>query len=326
MSVTGSSFGMAAELLGNGNASVLALCTEPSGQSTGESTYHDIQYEIRRHGSFELQRHASPFFTPLESGVLFRWQSGQDSWGSCSCSLCAPPFTSFSGIPLRVGATVVGAIYLANHTSETFDTCRAELESHAQTCALALNGARSELERKQANDQLRQAQKMEAIGQLAGGIAHDFNNLLTVINGYSSLLLKKVSGNEAARRDVEQIMNAGERATTMIRHLLAFSRRQILDLQIIDVNSLIASIHKFLCRLIDESIALTTRLSPDLGIVKADAGQIEQIIMNLVINARDAMPHGGSIFIETSNTTIDGIRIYCTRGFGKATFYGCKAW
>jgi signal transduction histidine kinase/CheY-like chemotaxis protein len=180
-----------------------------------------------------------------------------------------------------------------------------ELENYAQTCALAINSARADIDRKIAQEHLRQAQKMEAIGQLAGGIAHDFNNLLTVINGYSTLVLQKLDSDNQIRKDIEQILNAGERAATLVRQLLAFGRRQVLEPRQINVNSLIASLHKILCRLVGENITLSTLLSPDIGMVKVDPSQIEQIIMNLIINARDTFEHGGSITIETANKVLD---------------------
>ncbi len=306
MKITGSRLCMIAETMPGGTISIISLVVAPSDQLGHETGFCDIQYEILRHGCFELHRHDSLFFETLKDCAPFFWNNSEAvAWPTCSCPVCTPRLENFAGIPLVIGSTVTGAIYLANHSTETMRERLQELEGHAQTCALALAGARADLERKLAREQLRQAQKMEAIGQLAGGIAHDFNNLLTVINGYSTLLLQKVGDNDAARRDVEQILGAGERATTLIRQLLAFSRRQILDLQLLNVNSLIASLHKFLCRLIGENITLTTRLSPELGMIRADAGQIEQIIMNLVINARDAMENGGSIFIETADKTID---------------------
>jgi signal transduction histidine kinase/CheY-like chemotaxis protein len=180
-----------------------------------------------------------------------------------------------------------------------------DLEAFSHSCALAISAARAETIRKATLDQLRQSQKMEAIGQLAGGISHDFNNLLTVITGYSTLALQRIGSDHVVAKDIEQVINAGERATALIRQLLAFGRRQVLDPQPINVNSFISGIHKILCRLIGENISLVTDLSKDIGLVHADSSQIEQIIMNLVINARDAMERGGIITIETANRTID---------------------
>jgi signal transduction histidine kinase/DNA-binding LacI/PurR family transcriptional regulator/ActR/RegA family two-component response regulator len=154
--------------------------------------------------------------------------------------------------------------------------------------------------------QLRQAQKMEAIGRLAGGIAHDFNNLLLVISGYSDLLLTSLdAGDPVSKEDIEQILHAGERAATLTRQLLAFSRKQVLQPQILNLNSVMTNIEMMLQRLIGEDIRLDILLAPNLAPITADPGQIEQIIVNLVVNARDAMPRGGQLTLATANVVLD---------------------
>jgi len=160
-----------------------------------------------------------------------------------------------------------------------------------------------ELERTQ--DQLVQAQKMEAIGRLAGGVAHDFNNLLTAIIGYSEFLLASFDHGDPRRKDVEEIKKAADQAAALTRQLLAFSRKQVLQLQVLDLNAIISNMEKMLRRLIGEDIELVTVLDPALGRVKADPGQIEQVLMNLAVNARDAMPQGGKLTIETMNAYLD---------------------
>jgi signal transduction histidine kinase/ActR/RegA family two-component response regulator len=154
-------------------------------------------------------------------------------------------------------------------------------------------------ERKRAEEELRQAQKMEALGRLAGGLSHDFNNLLTVILGECDLLLGDLAPDDPSYPSVEQIRQSGARAAALIRQLLAFSRRQMLQPELIDLNQVIAGMEQMLRRLIGEDIALMIVLASDLPTVRADAGQIEQVVMNLVINARDAMPEGGQLLIET---------------------------
>src|SRR5882672_8113249 len=158
---------------------------------------------------------------------------------------------------------------------------------------------------RQLEVQYRQSQKVEAVGQLAGGIAHDFNNILTAILSTTQLLLKELPAASGARRDVEEIADSARRATGLTRQLLAFSRRQVLELNALSVNSLVLDQERMLRRLIPESVELRTTLAPDLGTVRADAGQLEQVLMNLVVNARDAMPLGGVITVATANVDID---------------------
>lgn len=159
---------------------------------------------------------------------------------------------------------------------------------------------------KELEGQLRQAQKMEAMGQLAGGVAHDFNNLLTIILGYSEILLKKLDFGEMPPQELlEQIQKAGKRAAALTRQLLAFGRKQTLQVQVLDVNTVVQELGKMLCRLIGEDIELVFRLDPLLGRIKADPSQIDQILLNLVANARDAMPQGGTLTITTANVELD---------------------
>ena len=160
-------------------------------------------------------------------------------------------------------------------------------------------------DRKQLEEQLRQAQKMEAVGRLAGGIAHDFNNLLMVIQGYSDLMVERLPSGDPLHRNAEQIQMAAQRASSLTRQLLAFSRKQMLAPKILNVQTVVADMEKILRRLIGEDIQLETTSAPDLGLVKADRSQIEQVILNLAVNARDAMPQGGRLTIETANVELD---------------------
>ncbi|SRR5579871_5045443 len=161
-------------------------------------------------------------------------------------------------------------------------------------------------DRRQLEQQIQQAQKMEAIGTLSGGIAHDFNNILTVIKGYTGLLLEATQ-DPKQRALVQHIDQAADRASSLTRQLLAYSRRQVLQPKVINLNSLVMNLDKMLQRLIGEDIQMQTVAASDLGSVKADPGQIEQVIMNLAVNARDAMPKGGSLILETTNIVLDEI-------------------
>ncbi len=157
--------------------------------------------------------------------------------------------------------------------------------------------------RRRAEEQLRQAQKMEAVGQLAGGIAHDFNNLLTVIGGYSDLLLMTIPEGGPHRKEIAEIRKASERATALTRQLLTFSRREAFRPVVLDLNTVVAEVHKMLQRLIGASVELATVPGPDLGRVKADPGHMEQVLMNLAVNARDAMAEKGRLTIQTYNVS-----------------------
>ena len=164
-------------------------------------------------------------------------------------------------------------------------------------------------DRKQLEQQLRQAQKVEAVGQLAGGIAHDFNNLLAVIIGYSEILEECLDKNDPLKPKAGQITAAGKRAAALTRQLLAFSRQQVLEPKILDLNAVMADTTRMLQRMIGEDIELVTIAAPELGRVKADRGQIEQVIMNLAVNARDAMPQGGKLIITTANAEMDDVYV-----------------
>jgi two-component system cell cycle sensor histidine kinase/response regulator CckA len=150
-------------------------------------------------------------------------------------------------------------------------------------------------------EQLRNVQQLEAIGRLAGGVAHDFNNILSIIMGHDELLMAAVGEDENARNGLEQIRRAADRAASLTHQLLAFSRKQVLQPKVLDLNDAVAAVQKMLSRVIGEDIELVASLHPSLVAVKADPGQVEQVLMNLAVNARDAMPHGGRLMMETSN-------------------------
>ena len=161
--------------------------------------------------------------------------------------------------------------------------------------------------RRRLEQQFQQAQKMEAVGRLSGGVAHDFNNLLGVIIGYGEILEEAIKNGDPLRDSVDEILRAGRQAAGLTRQLLAFSRQQVLEPKVIDLNVVITEVEKMLRRLIGEDIELTAVLQPGLGRVKADQGQIEQVILNMAVNARDAMPHGGKLTLQTANVEIDEV-------------------
>lgn len=212
------------------------------------------------------------------------------------------------GGPLRMVGTLTDITEL-KLTQEALTRAHSELEQRIHTRTAELTRAYEALqqqvaEREKAEAQFRQAQKLEAIGRLAGGVAHDFNNLLTVIQGYTDLLMQQGSATDPARSYLQEILLAGERAQSLTRQLLAFGRQQVLAPQPIDINQAIANFSPMLHRLIGETIVLDTRATPSLGLVHADPCQLDQVIMNLVVNARDAMPGGGRLTLETQNVVL----------------------
>ncbi len=212
------------------------------------------------------------------------------------------------GVPMIAGDEVVGVLALRDASRPFTESDERLLTNIAGLAALAVSSARlyaettrayDELSRTQ--DQLAQAQKMEAIGRLAGGIAHDFNNLLTVIKGRSQLVLHRLRSDDPLRRQIMLIEETSERAASLTRQLLAFSRKQVLEPRVLDLNAVVEGIEKMLRRLIGEDVELRTEPASALSAIRADPGQLEQVIVNLVVNARDAMPRGGTLTIETAN-------------------------
>ena len=188
-------------------------------------------------------------------------------------------------------------------TAWTFQN--ASLLADEQAGEVIVEGTVSDItERRHLEELLRQSQKMEGIGQLAGGIAHDFNNLLTTVLGYSDMALSQLSDHDPIREDILEIRKAGERASNLTRQLLAFSRKQVFEPRVLDLNALIAESSRMLARLIGEHIRFVTELDPGLASVRADPGQVEQVIVNLVVNARDAMPEGGALTMRTGNVDV----------------------
>jgi PAS domain S-box-containing protein len=185
-----------------------------------------------------------------------------------------------------------------------FITVQLETGERLMACEDMTELKRAEEALRESEEQIRQLQKMEAVGRLAGGVAHDFNNLLTIIKGYSQLSLLELKEPNPLKSNLEEILKATERASNLTRQLLAFSRRQILEPRVLNLNLLIQDLNKMLHRILGEDVELIYHLAPDLGKVKIDPGQIEQVILNLAVNAREAMPSGGKLTIETSNVQL----------------------
>jgi two-component system, cell cycle sensor histidine kinase and response regulator CckA len=189
------------------------------------------------------------------------------------------------------------------HETRWFQTIKVPLRMREDGSSTLLGVATEITERKRLEEQLMQSQKMEAVGQLAGGVAHDFNNILTAIVGYADLLAEDLGPRHL--EDVEEIRKAARRAAALTRQLLAFSRKQVLEPRILDLNDVVLNLDKMLRSLISENIELKAALAPDLQATRADLNQLEQVILNLAINSRDAMPDGGTLTIETANVTLD---------------------
>lgn len=208
--------------------------------------------------------------------------------------------------PMSVMGKAIGAIEVQSVERAAFKQEHATaMRMAANLTAIAIENIRLFEQEREKEEQFLQSQKLESVGQLAGGIAHDFNNLLTVIGGYSEIMLRRFSQDDPMRKNTEEIKKAAQRATSLTRQLLAFSRKQVLQPKVFDLNSLVTNVSKMLGRLIGEDIEFITLLRPEAGRVDADPGQIEQVLMNLVVNARDAMPQGGKIIIETANVQLD---------------------
>jgi len=217
-------------------------------------------------------------------------------------------------IPVKVGERVVGVLSIRTRREEGFSAEDLTIATaFASQAAVALENSRLYQETQRAydelsetQDQLTQARKMEAVGRLAGGIAHDFNNLLTVMTGRSQLLLRRLTTEDPVRAEIELIEKTANRAADLTRQLLAFSRKQILQPTVMNLNAAVATMSEMLRRMIGEDVLLVTALDPSLGWVQADPSQIEQIVINLAVNARDAMPKGGRLTLGTANVELEG--------------------
>jgi two-component system, cell cycle sensor histidine kinase and response regulator CckA len=262
--------------------------------SAGMQTFEDGPHAIPTVGAFKIGLIAKEREPYITNDVQNDPHIGDKEWAK------REGMSAFAGYPLVVEDRLVGvmAIFARRKLAEdTFDA----LSSVADIISQGIERKRAEEALRASEGQLRQSQKLEAVGQLAGGIAHDFNNLLAVVLLHADLLLKRLAVGDPARRRAEEIKAASERAAALTRQLLAFSRKQVLQPKIVNLNDIVSNMGKMLRRLIGEDIETFTSLDPSLGRIQADPGQLEQVIMNLAVNARDAMPRGGKLMIETKN-------------------------
>ncbi len=235
----------------------------------------------------------SPAFRAIETGEIVR-ETEEGVPGRCRVVA-----------PMSVMGNGTGVVEVESATDATFTHEHVTVvRVAANLAAIAVENAKLVDRERLQQDQMREAQKMEAIGRLAGGVAHDFNNLLTVIAGYCSLGIARLREDDPLRADLAEIQRAGERATALTSQLLAFSRRQILAPKVLDLNAVVAEMDRMLGRMIGEDIVVRTSLAPDLNRVRVDPSRIEQVIVNLAVNARDALPAGGVVEIETGNAVI----------------------
>jgi PAS domain S-box-containing protein len=218
------------------------------------------------------------------------------------------PSESVLVVPIRLGSRCIGALSIQSYTPNAYDASDLDtLQALADYCTGALERARSEEHRRLLEQQLQQAQKLEAIGRLAGGVAHDFNNMLAVIAGYSELLLMRGVQDSSDRIAIEEIRAASNRAAGLTSQLLAFSRKSIVQPEVLRINDVVENMERMLERLIGEDIRLTCRLDPRAGCVRVDRSQLDQVLLNLAVNARDAMPMGGALRVTTHSVRVDAV-------------------
>ena len=260
--ITGSPFGFLYDLEANGDARFLALSGLAPESLKGQKLYQAARTRVKKQLYFVISRSNSFVFAPVNEGHTVLEGAPELSPFNSGELIDTLPVENFLGVPLKIRGETVGAIGLVNRPGGFTEREASVVETFAPTAALAIQSARNELARQLAMDYLAQAQKMEAVGHLAGGIAHDFNNLLTVINGYSGLLLKKLAQGTPLRSDLEVILGAGERAAELTRQLLAFSRRQVLEPRVLNLNALIGGLEKILRRLIREDIEIELPFRP----------------------------------------------------------------
>lgn len=272
-------------------------------QDTNREFYEDALRTYEQAGYLEFKDFNNLFGRVITTGKPVLSNDCHNDSKSGGIPAGHPPLNSFLGVPIIEGSQVIGIIGVANRPGGYTAFEQEHLRVLAQTAGVLFDAYRRQQHEESLEAQLRQAQKMEAVGRLAGGVAHDFNNLLTVIKGYSQMLTDSPLP-EPAMQPLGEIEKAVDRAVSLTRQLLAFSRRQVLQPKIFDVNALIKNIEPMVQRLVGEDIELQSLCEANPATIKADVGQIEQVIMNLVVNARDAMPQGGQLIIRTATVQL----------------------
>lgn len=265
--------------------------------SAGMYTHIDGKHARVPIGAYKIGRIAQERKPHLTNSVQGDPRVGDPDWAEREGMI------SFAGHPLIVEGELIGVMALFARKPLGESTLHA-LGAIADTVALGIKRRRTENALRERDEQLRQSQKMEAVGRLAGGVAHDFNNLLTIILGNASLVLDGLQPSDPIYPDLDAVRKASERAAGLVRQLLAFSRKQLLEPRLLKVNELVTNLQSMLRRTIGEDIDFQTRLTDGSTHVKADPGQIEQVVLNLIINARDAMPRGGQLVLQTSNVVL----------------------
>ncbi len=277
----------------NAKENVLELQASAGASTTIEGRYARVPIGALMIGAIAAERR------PLATNDAIREpRLDQQDW------LRREGIVSFAGHPLLVDGHVVGVVAIFGRNAMS-DAALKVIGTLADTLGIGIQRKSAEVAAQALEAQLRQAQKMEAVGRLAGGVAHDFNNMLSVILSYSDLILTDLEDSDPVAADVEEIRKAGSRASDLTRQLLMFSRQQVVEPRVLLLNDVLASMDKMLRRLVGEDVQLTFMPSAELGRVRVDPGSIEQVVMNLAVNARDAMPAGGKLTVETANVVLD---------------------
>lgn len=283
------------------------LLDEDKTTATIIAEFHQDAWPVRLHQAFPLEGNTAFDHLLTEKSALVAEDAQNDPrLASLEPTIGPTNSSSFVMLPIILDDEVVGSLCLESDESRSFSTAEIRLaQSVADQVSGALDRARLEEERHRLEAQYHQAQKMEAIGQLAAGVAHDFNNLLTAMNGFAEMIQFELEPDDPIQELAGKIRHSGESAAELVRQLLAFSRKQLIEPKVLNLNTLVENMSKILERLIQENISLETESAPGLWLVKVDPAQIEQVIVNLAVNARDAMTHGGQLTIKTANVVLD---------------------